>query len=254
MRYMTPEERDTPKRLGLTTLPHRMTMRQQPESGYKRTGSVKAVNLRFQYREEYLQVHAAGLRQDFEAIGVELQGVRCSCSFAYRGGRSVIGQCFPGSMAADGVPQIKISPVIDDPVEVLAVLVHELIHACRPDARHGAVFREIALGVGLTGPMRSTTAGPALIRRLGAIASALGPYPHAAIDLDKGSRTVDEPRVADEPPPQIGRLIKVACPECGYPARVTRVWLARLGPPICPCGPAMLIDGSHPLMGGGQAS
>jgi hypothetical protein len=107
--------------------------------------------------------------------------------------------------------------------------------------------------------MRSTTAGPALSDRLVALTTELGVYPHAAIDLDaghrapvKGSSIGRGPRVADQPPTQIGRLIKVACPECEYPARVTRVWLTRLGPPICPCGTRMEIDGSHPLLSGRQ--
>src|SRR3954470_9240555 len=95
----------------------------------------------FEYREESLQALTARLRPDFGAIGVELPPVRCSCSFAYRGGRRMLGQCFAGASAADGIPQIKISPLLDDPLEVAAVLVHELIHACRPEAGHGPEFR-----------------------------------------------------------------------------------------------------------------
>lgn len=51
---------------------------------------------------------------------------------------------------------------------------------------------------------------------------------------------------------QIGRLIKVACPDCVYLVRVTRMWLSQAGPPTCPCGPRMEIDQSQPLLRGGQ--
>lgn len=205
---------------------------------------------RFEYREDYLQAFVARLRPLFGAIGVEIPVVRCSCSFPFRGGRRVIGQCFPGSMS-DGIPQIKISPVLDDPVIVAATLVHELVHACRPGAGHGPPFRAIAIPLGLVGPMRSTTAGTELTTRLQAIASNLGPYPHAAINLGalQGTGPESEPRVADGPRRQVGRLIKVFCPEHGYPARVTRVWLKTLGPPSCPCGRQMVVAGAQSSLG-----
>lgn len=57
----------------------------------------------------------------------------------------------------------------------------------------------------------------------------------------------DEMRPDDAPAKQTTRLIKVACPTCAYPARVTRVWIERLGPPSCPCGERMRIDDTNPL-------
>src|SRR5947209_7634969 len=143
---------------------------------------------RFDYREEYLQALVAELRPVFGEVGIELPPVRVSCSWAYRGGRKVIGQCFPPAMVADRIPQIKISPILEEPFVIAHVMAHELIHACRPAAGHGKEFRELALKVGLEGPMRSTSPGPVLADRLGVIVEELGPYPHVAIDLDAGRR------------------------------------------------------------------
>lgn len=212
---------------------------------------------RFEYREEYLQAVVAQLRPIFGAAGIEPPLVRVSCSWAYRGGRSVIGQCFPASMVADRIPQIKISPVLEDPFVVAHVMAHEIIHACRPGAGHGKEFREVAFRIGLAGPMRSTHPGRALATHLREIVAELGPYPHTAIDLDAGVMTIkvaepgsDEPRASDLPRKQAARLIKVSCPTHGYIARVTRMWLSDMGAPFCPCGEQMLVDLSHPRGGG----
>jgi hypothetical protein len=212
-----------------------------------------------EYREPYIQALVARLRPEFGAIGIELPGkVQCSCSFAHRGGRRVLGACYPAAMAHDGVAQIKISPIIDDPVDVAAVLVHELIHACRPGAGHRKPFRDIAVAIGLEGPMRSTHAGVALTEKLVAITADLGSYPHAALDFDgqpiRMPGSSPTPKAADDAPTQTGRLIKAFCPEHGYPVRTTRVWLARMGPPICPCGTTMVVDTAHPLLGGADAT
>ena len=76
---------------------------------------------------------------------------------------------------------ITINPTLWDPVTVLAVLIHELIHAadgCR--CPHGDWFQAWARHLGLTWPHSSpgqTSAGPQLHRRLGTIAAWLGRYP-----------------------------------------------------------------------------
>ncbi len=38
--------------------------------------------------------------------------------------------------------------------------------------------------------------------------------------------------------PQAARQLRCACEGCGYVARVSRKWLADLGPPLCPCNSA----------------
>jgi hypothetical protein len=212
-------------------------------------GSEPLMSAVFAYREEYLHELVAELRPLFAAIDVELPAVRCSCSFAYRGGQRVLGQCWPAAMAADGVAQIKITPLRDEAVEVAGILVHELIHAARPGVGHRKPFRDIAILIGLIGQMRSTVPGPALTKQLTDLTARLGPYPHARLDPGArlGGSGGDEMQPDDVPAKQTTRLIKVACPACAYPARVTRVWIERMGPPICPCGERMRVDDNNPL-------
>lgn len=200
-------------------------------------------------REAYLQAYVASLRPLFHDIGIEVPAVRCSCSFAYRGGRRVVGQCWPGALTQDGISQIKVSPFIDDPVEVGAILVHELVHATRPDAKHGPRFREVAVNVGLTGKMTATVPSRDLAERLREIVDVLGAYPHARLTpYDEVVRSPPQPSVADLPRKQGTRLIRVACAQCGYPARVTRKWLEHSGAPVCPCGRRMdVADPTNPL-------
>jgi len=63
--------------------------------------------------------------------------------------------------------------------------------------------------------------------RLTALLADTGPYPHAQLSP------------ADRPTKKDGtRLLKVACPGCGCPVRVTRKWLD-VGNPVCPCGEEM---------------
>jgi rubrerythrin len=52
-----------------------------------------------------------------------------------------------------------------------------------------------------------------------AIISSLGAYPHAALSLA-------------EKPKQATRMLKAACPTCGYTVRLTQKW-ASLSLPIC---------------------
>ena len=66
--------------------------------------------------------------------------------------------------------------------------------------------------------------GEDLMLILATIGDKLGPYPHAKMNLSKKSK-------GEKPG---SRLIKVACPKCGYVARVTRKWLDDIGAPICP--------------------
>jgi hypothetical protein len=127
------------------------------------------------------------------------------------------------------------SPQLEDPLVVLGVLVHELVHAvddCR--SGHRGAFARIARGVGLEGRMTTSTPGPELAMRLNGLARALGPYPHGALGI------AAEP-VAAKP---TTRLIKAVCPDCGYATWTARKWLFHKGPPVCPDGETMEIHWS----------
>jgi hypothetical protein len=181
-------------------------------------------------REEWLTVAVDALSEVFKAIDVKLPAVRVSVGWP--GGRgnknAVIGQCWASAAAADKVAQLFVSPRLDDAVQVLAVLTHELVHAvddCK--SGHKGAFTKIAKGVGLTGKMTATVASEELASKLGLIASALGDYPHAAL-TDIGG--------AEGPKKQGTRMLKVECAEgSGYTVRMTRTWIDSVGCPVCPC-------------------
>jgi hypothetical protein len=173
-------------------------------------------------RESWLHQAVHALHPVFRAAGHVLPPVRVSCGFASTGLRSNhIGQCWSRATAPDGINQIFISPVLVDPIEVLDTLVHELVHAVDDcQHHHGPAFKKIALSVGLKGPMRSASAGPALLERLQQISRAMGTYPHAELRMRRRLRPpVPRPRAR--------------CPRCEYTVPMLRQFLG-MGPPLCP--------------------
>ena len=178
-------------------------------------------------REAWLSAAVEALSPLFAAQGKELPPVKVSVGFP--GGRGnkagVIGQCWSGQASKDGVAQVFVSPTLGDASRVLDVLAHELVHAVNfseGKSGHGAAFRKVATGIGLTGAMTATVASPELRFALRKMAGVLGDYPHA--QLMPGSQ-----------PKQTTRMLKVFCPESGYTARTTAKWLSAYGAPVCPC-------------------
>ena len=94
--------------------------------------------------------------------------------------RQRIGECWDKRAAKSGKQStILISPVLSEPVQILDILTHELIHSALGAGKgHGPEFKKVALAVGLTGPMRSTVAGPELKKVLEELAKKLGPFVH----------------------------------------------------------------------------
>src|SRR5437588_12422697 len=140
------------------------------------------------YREAWLQAAASFLFDHIVEQGLPRVEVRVSCGWPVRGGvarrRTVIGQCFAPSASKDGKPQIFISPLLSDSIDVLGVLLHELIHAsfgCQ--FGHGKQFSQAARRVGLTGPPTATTVGDVLRPVLVSYIEQVGLYPHAAITV-----------------------------------------------------------------------
>jgi hypothetical protein len=174
-------------------------------------------------REQWLLAATEQLREGlFKRAGHTVPV--CKVSVGFPGGGSArkrIGEHWHPKSTSDNVSQVFISPVLGEALAALDVLVHELVHAIVPDAGHKAPFKRIALSIGLTGPMRSTVAGPELKAKLEALILELGPYPHAQINLRDRKK-------------QSTRMGKVECPQCGYVCRVTRKWLDEVGAPLCP--------------------
>jgi len=157
--------------------------------------------------------------------------VKISVGLPYgRGGKKAIGQHWAPEASDDRKGTIFISPTIDDAIEVLGVLVHELVHAVvGNEAKHGPAFRTVATAVGLEGKMTATVAGAELVKELKAIVERIGEYPHAKLNL--AMHPIKK---------QTTRMIKMECPECEYIARASRKVILELGAAICPgCGNAM---------------
>ena len=163
-------------------------------------------------------------------------------SVGWPGGRgpkaTVRGQCWHTKASEDAIGAIFISPIIAEPIIILAVLAHEMCHLV-DNCEHGhkKEFILLARSIGLEGP-KWTSAKPSLdlLASLTIIEGELGHYPHAAMAAP-GTKGGD--------PVQGTRMIKVACsrPECetfdpakgeGYVLRTTRKWLDAFGAPMCP--------------------
>ena len=164
-------------------------------------------------------------RELFKRAGHKLPKTRVSVGLPFgRGSKKAIGQHWHPKASDDGVSQVFISPTIVDGVEVLATLIHELVHACEPDAKHGKKFRLCAEAVGLTGQMKATVPGPELTAELEKNIKKIGKYPHAKLNL--GMRPTKK---------QTTRMVKMECPVCEYKARAALTKILEVGPVICPC-------------------
>lgn len=185
-------------------------------------------------REQWLLAVTGQLRPFFAEVGAELpEALRVSCGWpssrglaSPSGKNRTIGQCWPTAFSGDGTPEVFISPVLCDAVQVGATLVHELVHVkldC--SGGHGPTFKKHAVALGLEGKMTATVAGAELTSRLVKVCAIVGPYPHATLD-----RTMVKKEGT--------RMLKLLCPDCGYTARTTAKWLA-VGCPTCVCGSEM---------------
>lgn len=184
-------------------------------------------------REGWLLDLVQELGPRLEAVELEVpKGTRISTGWpSVRGTSSrnrVVGECWRKEAAADGAPQIFISPMLVDSIDVAAVTLHEMIHAA---GRHGhrAEFSQPARQLGLKKPWTGTTPGDLLRAELAKLIERIGPYPHA--DLRPGMGPVKK---------QGTRMLKVSCPRCEYTARIAQKWIDT-GLPTCPCGREMEV-------------
>jgi hypothetical protein len=141
---------------------------------------------------------------------------------------NVIGQCWDKATSQDKQrAHIFVVPTLTDEIEVLAVLLHELVHASvGNECGHRGPFKQVAQGLGLEGKMTATVPGELLKVKLELLRRSLGKYPHVALTPRKRGSVGS-------------RLLKVACPGCGCILRMTQKWLDVVGPPTCGCGEPM---------------
>lgn len=152
--------------------------------------------------------------------------VRVSVGWPSRAGVSTqnraIGECWYSDASDDQTFEIFISPTIADPARAGDVLVHELCHALLPKGtKHSRTFARLAVKMGLEGKPTATIAGSELRELLEGLTTEIGDYPHAEL------------RPLTPIKKQATRMLKAACPECGYTVRLARQWLD-VAVPACP--------------------
>jgi hypothetical protein len=186
-------------------------------------------------REQWLNECIKQLRSDFEQLAHPLpEKIRASCSWPSKSGLAAkkrrIGEAWSSRNSADQSHEVFISPVLKEPIEVAATLVHELVHcAVGVEEGHKGRFPRLAKALGLVGKMAATTASAELKAHLQQITDSIGPYPHAELTHSNATKK------------QGCRLLKVVC-ECGCVVRMTRKWLDEVGPPTCGCGSPMVEE------------
>jgi len=204
-------------------------------------------------REAWLRQAIEILRPRFVEVGFPLpERIRISVGFGSTGARQenavILGVTYARCVSDDSVNEVFISPEDADTASMLSTVLHELIHvALDCEDGHKGRFAEAATRLGFTGKMTRTEPGIELAAELLVIASELGEYPGARLDV-KGV-TVPQPVGPDGKPGRIHsgagkqgtRMLRVSCPapECGgYTVRTSRRWID-VGLPLCPSGHEM---------------
>lgn len=184
----------------------------------------------FKTREQWLMSALELCKPLFTETGSKVPDkIRVSCGFpsrnAFGARKQSIGECWTDDASKGKVFEIFISPVLSEPLRVLDVLVHEIVHAVVGlKAGHKAPFKKVALAVGLEGKMTATVAGAELKKVLEKHCKTLGAYPHDELNKMTNGKKKES-----------CRLLKASCPDCGYIIRVARKWI-EVGLPTCCCG------------------
>lgn len=199
-----------------------------------------------QTREQWLNRLVEEMKPMFAALKHPLPDrIRVAIAWTSMGKRSNrIGECWDNQCSADRHFEIFIRgdmaySVDLMPMEIAAVLAHELCHAaCGIASKHGPKFGRVARGLGLTGKMTSTVPGPNFLTAIEPLLIAVGPLPHGRLNTGGLSTRASK---------QTPRWKKLTCGECGYIVRTTQSWINDVGFPLCPDHGAMLPDGIEGL-------
>lgn len=159
--------------------------------------------------------------------------VRIGVGWSKGAKKNSVGWCYKPESADDGSTHIFVSPVLVEPMEILPVLLHELIHAHdRNESKHAGNFRRTWAQFGFVGKPTASSPGLELTDRLRPLAELLGDYPHAKLNPFEKVKT------------QTTRMLKIACTDagCGCIVRMTKKWVEEVGPPVCGCGAEMELS------------
>jgi hypothetical protein len=192
----------------------------------------------YRFREEWLQAAISLLTPMFAKADAPIpDDGRAAIGFTSKGGKgNCVGECWHPIASADKHFEIFIRPDHADPVEVLGILTHELVHAAVPlGSGHGPIYKALALKIGLEGKMRHAMPGMHLVEVLKGIAAELGPLPHAALDIQyresaprKKQKTNMLKAFCEGVKDESGKVTE----GCDYVCRLTKTH-AEKGAPIC---------------------
>jgi hypothetical protein len=171
-------------------------------------------------REQWLAAFASAAKpsiaRQINGGGDEEAAIRLSCGFPPKTGRkAALAAVVPPTASQDFTAEIFVSPTVDDATTVAKSIIP-------------------LLQLAQSGNWRS--AAPSVAKPLDtipqwaiSILERLGSYPHAALEIAAA-------------PKQTTRLIKVACLNDNYIARISRSTLVNLGAPICPVCSIALVE------------
>lgn len=233
-------------------------------------------------RETWLNELAALMAPRFEDLGKPIPKFRVAVGWTSAGKTSKVGgECWHSSNSADQVFEILCAPIVDDSMEVAAILAHELSHAAA-GFKHGhkGDFAKLMASLGMVRPFTSSVAGPQFKTWAQPFLDTLGKIPHARIMLkpertpremadDAGDEGVDEDEggSSNQKKKQTTRMLKAVCkyvppadngcepsPDgaCGYTVRLSKKWAQQLGA-CCPVHGAMEVVGADDAPGDDDA-
>lgn len=188
-------------------------------------------------REAWLEKMMPYVTTHFESVGYKVpKDIRVSCGWPHKGGiakrKQRIGECWDSKLTTDNHFLIFISPILDEPVKVVGVLIHEVVHAVVGlKVSHKKPFATCAAMVGLTAPWTGTGETDELKSTIKGWIAKVGPYPHGAI----------KPR-AMQAEQEKGRMLLLEC-ECGLKIRSTQKWIDLYGQRWpCACGSKLVVQ------------
>lgn len=168
-------------------------------------------------RETWLEKAAARLLDEFDLPDTDYT---VHWGWPSKGGlstkRRTIGECWKPAAVSDGVPPIFISPVLQTTPEILATLLHELIHAWdKGESKHKGAFATKAKSFGFEPPLTSSVnMSAALADKLRTLSAELGDFPFPHITPLTVART-----------PQKTYQLKLEAANCGCVARATQKYI-----------------------------
>ena len=183
-------------------------------------------------RETWLNMMIDKAVPMFDNAGFKISDIRSrlkvSCSMMIGQRKSskfgAIGMHLPTEWNKEKNHEMLISPTLDNGVQVVGVLIHEMCHAIQRHmygntvGAHGKEFRQIATSVLLTGKMTATTESPELKIIIENWITEIGKYPHSEIKLSGRKK-------------QSTRMLKLECEQCGFIARCSNGAINNYGLP-----------------------